>query len=78
MTLEDEVTLLDPFTHTKQDHDKIMNFDFYKDQATEKIRIVETFCTVVTVSGKYLEKNTFKSNIVVLSANICIISESLR
>ena len=60
MTLEDEVSLLDPFTHTKQDHDKIENFDFYKKQETEKVRIVETFCTLVTVSGKYLEKNNFK------------------
>ena len=60
MTLQGKLSLLDPFTHTKQDHDKIWNFDFYKDQATEKIRIVETFCTVVTVSGKYLEKKTFK------------------
>ena len=60
MTLQSNVTLLDPFTHTKQDSDKIQNFDFYKEQATEKVRIVETFCTLVTVSGKYLEKNNFK------------------
>ena len=60
MTLQGNITLLDPFTHTKQDSDKIYNFDFYKEQATEKIRIVETYCTVVTISGKYLEKNTFK------------------
>ena len=60
MTLQSNVSLLDLFTHTKQDHDKIEKFDFYKEQATEKIRIEETFCTVVTVSGKYLEKNNFK------------------
>ena len=60
MTLQGNVTLLDPFTHTKQDRDKIMNFDFYKEQATEKVTIVETYCILVTVSGKYLEKNNFK------------------
>ena len=60
MTLQGNVTLLDPFTHTKQDRDKIWNFDFYKKQETEKVTIVETYCILVTVSGKYLEKNNFK------------------
>ena len=61
MTLEDNVTLLDPFTHTKQDREKIVSFDFIKKKsAKEKVRIEETFCTLVTVGGKYLEKNTFK------------------
>ena len=65
MTLEDNVTLLDPFTHTIQDREKIKNFDFIKQKkekntATERVTIVETFCTLVTVWGKYLEKNTFK------------------
>ena len=55
MTLEDNVTLLDPFAHTEQ------NFDFIrKNTATERVGIVETFCTLVTVRGKYLEKKTFK------------------
>ena len=59
MTLEDQVTLLDPFTHTLQDHQKIKNFDFVRENsATEKVRIEETFCTIVTVGGKYLHKNT--------------------
>ena len=31
MTLEDQVTLLDPFTHTLQDHQKIKNFDFVRE-----------------------------------------------
>ena len=63
MTLEDNVTLLDPFTHTKQDREKIMYFNFYRETsitAREKVRIVETYSTLVTVSGKYLEKYTFK------------------
>ena len=61
MTLEDEVTLLDPFTHTEQDREKIRKFDFFRKQsAPERVGIVETFCTLVTVGGKYLEKNTFK------------------
>ena len=61
MTLEDNVTLLDPFTHTKQDREKIKNFDFLREQsAPERVTIIETFCTLVTVWGKYLEKNTFE------------------
>ena len=62
MTLQSEVTLLDPFTHTKQDREKIMNFDFIHETITarEKVRIEETYCTLVTVSGKYLEKRNFK------------------
>ena len=43
MTLEDEVTLLDPFTHTQQDRKKIKNFDFIEG---EKVRVDETFCTL--------------------------------
>ena len=63
MTLEGEVNLLDPFTHTKQNHEKIMNFDFVRENSTterEKVRIDETFCTLVGVGGKFLEKKTFK------------------
>ena len=61
MTLEDNVNLLDPFTHTAQDRKKIKNFDFIRENtATERVRIVETFCTLVTVGGKYLEKKNFK------------------
>ena len=60
MTLEDSLTVLDPFTHTEQDGEKIKNFDFIREKtATERVTIVETFCTLVTVWGKYLEKNTF-------------------
>ena len=63
MTLEDELALLDPFTHTKQDHEKIWNFDFIRGNSTterEKVMIDQTFCTLVTVGGKFLEKRAFK------------------
>ena len=63
MTLEDEVALLDPFTHTKQDREKIWNFDFIRGNSkteTEKVMIDQTFCTLVTVGGKFLVKKAFK------------------
>ena len=64
MTLEEgELTLLDPFTHTKQDSEKIWSFDFIREThkaKNEKVMIIETFCTLVTVTGKYLEKQNFK------------------
>ena len=63
MTLQSEVTLLDPFTHTKQDREKIMNFDFIRGNSTtetEKVKIDPTFCTLVSVGGKFLEKKTFR------------------
>ena len=63
MTLEDEVTLLDPFTHTEQDREKIFYFDFIRVKSTterEKVMIDQTFCTLVVVSGKFLEKGNFQ------------------
>ena len=63
MTLEDEVTLLDPFTHTQQDSDKISKFDFIGGKSTterEKVMIDQTFCTLITVGGQYLEKKAFE------------------
>ena len=63
MTLEDEVTLLDPFTHTEQDREKILYFDFIRVKSTterEKVMIDQTFCTLVVVSGKFLEKDNFQ------------------
>ena len=63
MTLKDEVTLLDPFTHTEQDREKIMNFDFIGGKSTterEKVMIDQTLCTLVAVGGNFLEKNAFK------------------
>ena len=62
MTLKDEVTLLDPFTHTEQDREKIMNFDFIGGKSTterEKVMIDQTLCTLVAVGGNFLEKNAF-------------------
>ena len=63
MTLQDNVTLLDPFTHTEQDRDKIEEFDFIRGkpkQKGEKLRIEETFCTLVAVGGEFLEKKAFE------------------
>ena len=63
MTLEDEVSLLDPFTHTQQEWRKIWNFDFIGGKSTterEKVMIDQTFCTLVVVSGKFLEKGNFQ------------------
>ena len=63
MTLEDEVSLLDPFTHTKQDNDKIEKFDFIRGNSTterERVMIDQTFCTLVTVGGRFLEKRRFE------------------
>ena len=66
MSLKDEenVTLLDPFTHTEQDSDQIRNFDFWvetqKKEEREKVKIDETFCTLVTVGGQFLKKKIFQ------------------
>ena len=63
MTLEDEVSLLDPFTHTQQEWRKIFTFDFIGGKSTterEKVMIDQTFCTLVVVSGKFLEKGNFQ------------------
>ena len=61
MILEGEVTVLDPFTHTKQDKEKIDDFDFIRESsAREKLMIDQTFCTLVAVGGKFVENKTFK------------------
>ena len=63
MTLEDEVTLLDPYAHIQQDREKMMYFDFIGGKSLrerEKVMIDQTFCTLITVGGKFLEKKTFK------------------
>ena len=63
MTLEDEVSLLNPFTHTYQDREKIKNFDFIRGDSTterERVMIDQTFCTLVTVGGQFLEKRRFE------------------
>ena len=66
MTLQNEenVSLLDPFTHTTQNSKKIRTFDFVEAESKgekEKVRIEETYCTLVTVGGKFLEKKAFKN-----------------
>ena len=63
MTLQDNVTVLDPFVHTKHDREKIYDFDFIGGNSTterEKVMIDESFCTLITVGGKFLEKKAFK------------------
>ena len=77
MTLKDEVTLLDPFTHTEQDREKIMNFDFIGGKSTterEKVMIDQTLCTLVAVGGNFLEKNAFKKVLKKINAIRKIIS----
>ena len=63
MTLQSEVNLLDHFAHTVQAREKIRGFDFIREKPkaiSEKIRMEETFCTLVVVGGKFLEKKAFK------------------
>ena len=63
MTLQDEISILDPFTYTEDDHNKTVDFDFIREKKSEKIekvKIDQTFCTLVTVGGKFLEKKNFK------------------
>ena len=63
MTLQDNVTLLDPFIHTKQNREKIEGFDFIGENSTtetERVTIDETYCTLITVGGKFLEKKAFE------------------
>ena len=59
MTLQDNVTILDPFTYTKQERDKMIDFYFFGEkpiEKREKNRIEESFCTLVAVGGDFLEK----------------------
>ena len=63
MTLQDNLTLLDPFIHTKQDNEKVESFDFIRGNSTterEKVKIDQTFCTLVSVGGQFLEKKAFE------------------
>ena len=46
---EGHVSILNPFAHTKQDYEKIKEFDFVIGELKEKrdkVRIEETYCTV--------------------------------
>ena len=63
MTIDEgNVSLFDPFTHTKLD--EIMNFDFWSESQNkgnrEKVKIDETFCTLITVGEKFLEEKKFQ------------------
>ena len=63
MTLQDNLTLLEPFIHTKKDREKVESFDFIRGNSTterEKVKIDQTFCTLVVVSGKFLDKGNFQ------------------
>ena len=63
MTLQDNVTLLDPFTYTYQEYNRIWDFDFIGGNSTterDKVKIDQTFCTLVTVGGQFLEKKAFE------------------
>ena len=64
MSLQYDIkNLVDPFAHTEHDWEKILQFDFIEGNSTaekEKIKIDETFCTLITVGGKFLEKKAFR------------------
>ena len=60
MTLQQNVTLLDPFVHTKEERDILHNFPFYN-RSENRITMEETYCTLVGVGGHFLEKQAFKN-----------------
>ena len=63
LTEKGNIGILNPFTHTKEDNEKIKNFDVLgiSKEKAEKVKAVEgTHCTLVLVGGKYLEKIQFK------------------
>ena len=63
MTLQDNLTLLDPFIKTRKDREKVESFDFIRGNSTterEKVKIDQTFCTLVTVGGQFLDKKAFE------------------
>ena len=64
MNLQNEniVSLFDSFAYTTQDYNQIRKFDFIEGETKgekEKVRIEETYCTLVIIGGKFLEKKTF-------------------
>ena len=63
MTLQDNLTLLDPFIKTRKDREKVESFDFIRGNSkteSQKVKIDQTFCTLVTVGGQFLEKRRFE------------------
>ena len=66
MTLHGNVNILDPYAYTIKDFGKIFYFDFIGESTTsetEKVVIDETFCTLVLLGEKYLQKNSFQKTI---------------
>ena len=65
MTLEQNVTLLDIFTFNEVDAIKVYDYDFisttFSTPKEEKVKLEQTFCTLVAVGGKYLERETFQN-----------------
>ena len=41
MTLQDEISILDPFTYTEDDHNKTVDFDFIRENKSYKIEKVK-------------------------------------
>ena len=63
-TEKGNIRMLDPFTHTKQDYNKIGYFDFIRGDSTterERVMIDQTFCLLITVGGQFLEKRRFEN-----------------
>ena len=63
LTEKGNIGILNPFTHTKEDNEKIKNFDVLGKSKgkKEKVKVVDgTHCTLVLVGGKYLQKIEFR------------------
>ena len=59
LTEKGNIGILNPFTHTKEDNEKIKNFDVLgkSKEKKEKVKVVDgTHCTLIMVGGKYLQK----------------------
>ena len=76
MTIDEgNVSLFDPFTHTKLD--EIIKYDFSSQSQdegnNEKVKIDETFCTLVTVGEKFLEEMKFQKVLMKIDEIRCTI-----
>ena len=63
LTEKGNIGILNPFTHTKEDINKIKNFNVFgkSKEKVEKVKVVDgTHCTLVLVDGKYLQKIEFR------------------
>ena len=64
LTETGNIEILNPFTYTSEDTDKIKNFDVLEKskEKVEKVKVVDgTHCTLVLVGGKYLQKIEFRN-----------------